>query len=116
MLSLRAILAGGLAVYLLPMDPAKQQQFKESALAAAHWTATWCDRNPESCTIAAGVWSQMQQKAVFAFDVAYDLAERHLVAPANTPALPPPRPVPAGRGGNLTIDDLLPAWRGQPQP
>lgn len=124
MFSIRTLALAGLVVYMLPTDPAQQQLFMEKAMAAAHWTRTYCDRNVTTCEIASGVWTEMKQKASFGFALAYDMATRKSGSePADgfiDASSDRPRAWPASNkpsySGTLTQDDLRPVWRGHPAP
>ena len=124
MFSIRTLALTGLVVYMLPTDPAQQQLFMEKAMAAAHWTRTYCDRNTTSCEIASGVWTEMKQKASVGFALAYDMATRKagtepsggtIDASSERPRAWPASTRPTSNG-TLTEDDLRPLWRGNPAP
>ena len=56
----------GVAVALMPSDPAKQQALISTAREKTIWMMTYCDREPETCTQAQGAWSAFLAKAEFA--------------------------------------------------
>lgn len=128
MFSLRAIALLGIAVYMLPTDPAQQQRFVEHATTAKQWLSTYCDRNLSTCDTAGRIWVDMKDKASFGFALAYDMATRRTSKDAGadnaryrggaTPAIYDDQPSPwdSRYSGTLTPDDLRPVWRGHPQP
>lgn len=73
MLSLRTVVLLGAAVYLLPSDPARQQAFITTATNAFDYVMTVCDREPEFCTKANGVFEDLKSKAHFGAGVVYTL-------------------------------------------
>jgi hypothetical protein len=97
-----------LGVAVMPSDKAQQEQLYERAAAAAHWTATYCDRNGATCDTAAKVWDVFLAKAEFAGKLAYDVAMRYT---ADEAANGPVQPVADRTRGTLRPDDLRPNWR-----
>ncbi len=67
-------------VMLLPTDRAQQERLLKQASAATHWTMTFCERNPTTCTRAGEVWTVFQSKAQFAFAMASDIVSERLKA------------------------------------
>lgn len=97
-------------VAVLPADRQQQARLYDRAANAAHWTATFCDRNASTCAQAAAVWSAFLTKAQFGAQMAYELAQKYTkpdggnAAPSSSalsPAIDTLRP-----------EDLEPAWRG----
>ena len=96
-------------VAVLPADRQQQAHLYDRAASAAHWTATFCDRNGQTCAQAASLWSAFLTKAQFGAQMAYELAQKyskpepgHAAAPsALSPAI-----------DTLSPEDLEPAWRG----
>jgi hypothetical protein len=115
----RTIAVVTIGVALLPSDPAQQEKFYERAVAAAHWTVTFCDRNQKTCEGAGEAWETLKAKAGFGIQVATDLAQKQYseeeapVEPAKTAKAPQRRVLETGSTkGTLKSSDLKPAWRG----
>lgn len=111
---MRTAIVLSLCIAIMPSDRAQQQRLYENAAVAAHWTSTFCDRNPGTCANAAGLWDTFVRKAQFAGALVYDIAVRSAHGPSDAAA---PVALDADRGagvmrGTLTPDDLGPAWRG----
>lgn len=113
----------GVAVALMPTDQAQQARLYEQAATAAHWTATFCDRNAATCTTASEVWATFVKKAEFGAKLTYDLAVHYAAQPnEGTGSYDNPSPQPAWTQpplqqptrGTLTPLDLQPAWRAAP--
>jgi hypothetical protein len=98
-----------LGVALMPSDREQQEQLYERAAAAAHWTATFCDRNEQTCENAGRAWDVFVAKAQFAGQLAYDVAHRYMAEEAAGVA--PASYAPKARG-TLKPEDLRPDWRG----
>jgi hypothetical protein len=110
----RTAIVLSLGVALMPSDRAQQEQLYERAAAAAHWTATFCDRNGQTCENAALAWDVFVAKAQFAGQLAYDVAHRYMAEEAGgivAPASYSPK-----AHGTLKPDDLRPDWRGDGSP
>lgn len=111
---LRTVIVVGAIIALLPSDRAQQERLQQTAVDAAHWTMTFCDRNAKSCENAGYAWEIFKTKAEFAAGVAYDVAMTHVFkAGTDLAAIPPPAETSAiERRGTLTVRDLEPRWRG----
>jgi hypothetical protein len=111
---LAAVVAVG--VSLLPSDREKQEQLYARAASAANWTMTFCDRNPQTCTQAAGLWTDFSKKAEFGIKLAYDVVQNQTAAAADDAPVAAPASLeakPQVSTGTLTPHDLKPAWRGK---
>jgi Family of unknown function (DUF5330) len=121
MLFFRTTLLVGMGVLVLPTDEASQARVYQGARSAVTWTATFCDRNAETCVKGGEYWVIFKKKAEFGAKMAYDLiSERNAqtaIVAVPTPApggklgTPPQQPVMPVRG-TLKPSDLEPAWRG----
>ncbi len=116
---IRTALIVTVVVALLPSDRAQQERLQQSVADAAHWAVTICDRQPQTCEVAAQGWETFKAKAEFAVTVAYDIAIQRAfgdgsMATAEAPVWPGyPRHTAAG---TLTEHDLEPQWRaGNPR-
>jgi hypothetical protein len=96
-------------VAVLPADRQQQARLYDRAASAVHWTATFCDRNGQTCAQAASLWSAFLTKAQFGAQMAYELAQKYskpqpgyLAPAAVSPAI-----------DTLSPEDLEPAWRGK---
>lgn len=97
-----------LVVAVLPADKEQQSRLYDRAANAVHWTATFCDRNGETCQQASTLWSAFVTKAQFGAQMAYELALKYAGNDENYI-----EPVDAGHyQGTLKPQDLQPAWRG----
>lgn len=124
----RTAAIAGVVIALMPTERGQQSHMAEQVAAAAKWTVTYCDRNPQTCTQAAEAWAVFVKKAEFAAKLAYDVAQEHLTRNGGEPRetqnardgrdqpAPGARPLPALERGTLSKDDLLPAWRGHARP
>jgi hypothetical protein len=120
----RTTLLLGMGVLVLPTDEASQARVYQGARTAVTWTASFCDRNAETCVKGGEYWVIFKKKAEFGARMAYDIiSERN--AQTATAAAPPPQPTaPGGKFGahpqqavlptrsTLKPSDLEPAWRG----
>ena len=109
---LAIVLSLGIAV--MPSDQAQQERLYQNAASAAYWTATFCDRNTQTCETASTVWDTFLRKAEFAGKLAYDVAQRYASeVPGDrfTPASFKPR-ARQSLQGTLSLEDLGPSWRG----
>jgi hypothetical protein len=97
-----------LGVAVMPSDKAQQEQLYERAASAAHWTATYCDRNGPTCETAGEVWDAFLRKAEFAGKLAYDVAMRYTADEAHGLF-----PTPTSAKGTLQPNDLRPDWRSE---
>jgi len=97
-----------LGVAVMPSDKAQQEQLYERVASAAHWTATYCDRNATTCETAGQVWDVFLRKAEFAGKLAYDVAMRYATEDASHAPVQP-----ASARGTLQPDDLRPVWRAE---
>lgn len=119
MFSMRTLILLGAAIYLLPSDPNRQQQFAATASQAYQKVTTICERDPRICEKAGVVYEDLKAKAHFGFGVVYalatgkaqsrDAAEDISYVPENA------RAERIGRNSTLTPSDLAPVWRGSPQ-
>ncbi|MGZ5889788.1 MAG: DUF5330 domain-containing protein, partial [Hyphomicrobium sp.] len=64
-------------VAVLPADRQQQAHLYDRAASAVHWTATFCDRNGQTCAQAASLWSAFLTKAQFGAQMAYELAQKY---------------------------------------
>lgn len=111
---LRLGVIAAVGVALLPSDSEQQEILYNRAALAAHWTMTFCDRNPQTCTTAAEAWDGFRKKAQFGARLAYDTAMEQLASGQDVPsggAQAPKRPL---ETGTLKPADLQPQWRGNP--
>lgn len=108
---LAIVLSLGIAV--MPSDEAQQRRLYDNASAAAHWTATFCERNTTTCVTTVTVFDTFLRKAQFAGQLLYDVAV-HYVAPGDGEAAVAPASFEQSQleRGTLNPDDLEPAWRG----
>lgn len=110
---LRVGILVALVVAVLPADKEQQSALYDRAANAVHWTATFCDRNGQTCTQAATLWSAFVTKAQFGAQMAYELASKYsgqgedYLAPVDVPFVDEVQ-----RQGTLKPLDLQPAWRG----
>jgi Family of unknown function (DUF5330) len=122
MLFFRTTLLLGLGVLVLPTDEASQARVYQGARTAVTWTATFCERNADTCVKGGEYWVLFKKKAEFGAKMAYDLvSERNAAAASAAPTVPQPpggklgaqpmQPVLPVRG-TLKPSDLEPAWRG----
>jgi hypothetical protein len=119
MFSMRTLILLGAAIYLLPSDPNRQQQYAAAASQAYQKVTTICERDPRICEKAGVVYEDLKAKAHFGFDVVYalatgkaqsrDAAEDISYVPENA------RAERIGRNSTLTPSDLAPVWRGSLQ-
>jgi Family of unknown function (DUF5330) len=127
MLFFRTTLLLGMGVLVLPTDEASQARVYQGARTAVTWTATFCDRNAETCVKGGEYWVIFKKKAEFGARMAYDIiSERNTQTASATPApaAVPSTPAPNGKfgahpqqavlpvRGTLKPSDLEPAWRG----
>ncbi len=124
MLFFRTTLLLGMGVLVLPTDEASQARVYQGARTAVTWTATFCDRNAETCIKGGEYWVIFKKKAEFGARMAYDIvSERSTQTAAATPpaaaTLPPggksgarPQHSAQPTRGTLKPSDLEPAWRG----
>lgn len=115
---LRLGIIAAVGVALLPSDSEQQEILYNRAALAAEWTVTFCDRNVQTCTVAAGAWDGFKKKAQFGARLAWDTVAEQLgpeqaSATADTAAAYKP----AGGGrvletGTLKPTDFAPQWRG----
>jgi hypothetical protein len=101
-------------VMLLPTDKAQQERLMQQASNAAHWTLTYCDRNPQTCTRAGELWGVFQAKAQFAIAVAGDIVRQRMngdARPGVAGASAPPASVAPARLAvpSLPTDQASPA-------
>ncbi|MCB1528291.1 MAG: DUF5330 domain-containing protein [Hyphomicrobiaceae bacterium] len=130
MLSFRSVVLLGAAIYLLPKDPARQQQLESAIHNAYNYSTTVCDRQPEACAKAGEIYEDLKAKAIFGAGLIYTIAvgqgepngspadHGYTGKPAKT-APPPtlrwdgtPRRQTTAWQGTLTSSDLSPDWRG----
>ena len=105
---LRVGILVALVVAVLPADKEQQSRLYDRAANAVHWTATFCDRNGQTCQQASTLWSAFITKAQFGAQMAYELALKY-----SGNGEPYITPIDADqRQGTLTPQDLRPAWRG----
>lgn len=110
---LRTIIVVGAVIALLPSDRAQQERLQQTAVDAAHWTMTFCDRNAKTCENAGAAWDVFKTKAEFAAGVAYDVAMTHVFKPGvETAATGGVETSGIIHRGTLTSSDLQPGWRG----
>jgi hypothetical protein len=118
----------GLLVWLLPTDEHQQARLYTTALATVERATTFCERNPQTCTLAAQLWATFLKKAEFGARMAVDLVSSGGRKDESAAPQPParsepigtaPHPkakaepkLPAANRGTLTPTDLAPAWRG----
>jgi hypothetical protein len=124
MFSMRTLILLGAAIYLLPSDPNRQQQFAATASQAYQKVTTICERDPRICEKAGVVYEDLKAKAHFGFGVVYALAtgkaqsrdaaeDISYVSESYVPENA--RAERIGRNSTLTPSDLAPVWRGSLQ-
>ena len=116
----------GLVVLLLPTDERQQARFYTTALATVERATTFCERNTQTCAVAAQLWATFLKKAEFGARMAIDLVSSGgrsdegatsqpaaRTEPAGSPSHMRPKAEPKlpGNRGTLTPADLTPAWR-----
>jgi hypothetical protein len=106
----RVAIVLSLGIAVMPSDRAQQERLYERAATAALWTATFCDRNSETCDTASTLWDTFLKKAEFAGQLAYDVAQRYASPGAATAYAP----ASYKSQGTLRPEDLRPTWRGLP--
>lgn len=74
MLSFRSVVLLGAAIYLLPKDPARQQQLESAIHNAYNYSTTVCDRQPEACAKAGEIYEDLKAKAIFGAGLIYTIA------------------------------------------
>jgi hypothetical protein len=106
------VLSLGIAV--MPSDQAQQERLYQNAATAAYWTATFCDRNTQTCETASTVWDTFLRKAEFAGKLAYDVAQRYASGEPDGSFSPASFKPGARRStqGTLSPEDFGPNWRG----
>jgi hypothetical protein len=110
---LRTIIVVGAVIALLPSDRAQQERLQQTAVDAAQWTMTFCERNAKTCENAGAAWEVFKTKAEFAAGVAYDVAVTHVFKPDQGAAATSGVETSAIiQRGTLTSRDLQPDWRG----
>ena len=106
---IRTAVVVGVVIYAMPTDPQKQHALIQSASDTLVWTATYCQREPETCRQAGVVLNAAVQKAKFGIALASDMAgkwsEQHQANGSQAAA---------GPASTLTIDDVLAASPDQP--
>lgn len=140
MFSLRTLIVLGAAVYMLPSEPARQQELLATLSGAYEHASTFCSRQPDVCQKAEVVLHNLKEKAQFGAGVVYSLAVGQLSPQqraTTTPAAASPdnanptsgtspanNAAPASKGsrwdgtprrgndlqGTLTGADLQPSW------
>jgi hypothetical protein len=111
---LRTVVVVGAVIALLPSDRAQQERLQQTAIDAAQWTMTFCQRNAKTCENAAVAWDVFKTKAEFAAGVAYDVAMTHVFKTDSQAAVTPTAETSAiVQRGTLTPRDLEPGWRGK---
>lgn len=117
---IRTALVLSLGIALMPSDKDGQERLLQHASTAAHWTVTFCDRNPGTCRNAAHLWDVFKEKATFAGALAYDAAITYVSRSTSGAGMSSGAPA-AGRDdapktqGTLTAADLALSWRGPAQ-
>lgn len=101
------VLALGIA--LMPADKEAQDKLYQTTANAVQWTATFCERNGDTCDRSAAMWDVFKAKAHFAAGLAYDAAMRYAIGATGQSAAVA---APAVYAGTLTPSDLEPDWRG----
>lgn len=109
---LRLGVIAAVGVALLPSDSEQQEILYNRAALAAHWTMTFCDRNPQTCTTASDVWGGFRKKAQFGARLAYDTVMEQLASTDTTENAAAPLPKRPLETGTLKPSDLEPQWRG----
>ncbi len=111
---IRTAIIVSVAVAAMPSDPESQKRLYERTAAAVHWTVTFCDRNPATCTNAGEYWDAFLTKAQFTRELAYQTYENYTAS--ETDGAPYANATysnnAAHRFGTLTREDLRPSWRG----
>jgi hypothetical protein len=101
MLFMRTALVCGVAVALLPSDPAKQQALLAGAHQGLQWAMTYCDRQPAQCMQAQVTWDSFVTKAQFGLQLASEMADRY-GSKAEPPKKAEPAPVPVKQPARRT--------------
>ena len=128
MFFIRTTLLLGLAVLVLPTDQESQARVYGNAKSALVWTATFCDRNQQTCVQGRQAWGVFVQKAEFGVKMALDLINDHNRSTGEMPTKVATGTVPGGGAhtvatpqptrraslpGALQASDLEPAFRGK---
>jgi hypothetical protein len=100
-------------VLLLPTDEQQRSEVYGTAQAAVHDVATFCDRNPETCTRSKDAFAVLVQKAQFGARMLMDLISGKqesdgLEQPSSGM---PPLFAPASYSGSASQDTLKPEDR-----
>lgn len=130
MLSFRSVVLLGAVIYLLPKDPARQQQLETAIYDAYNYSRTICDRQPEACVKAGEIYEDLKAKAIFGAELIYAIAtgpgdpdgpavdQEQTSKPTKTAPAPSmrwdgtPRRQTTAWQGTLMSSDLEPGWRG----
>jgi hypothetical protein len=104
---LRIAIVLSLGIAVMPADKEQQARLYEQAAGAAHWTATFCDRNATTCDNASLLWATFLKKAEFAGQLVSDVAQRYAAGEEGAQA-----PASFTSHGTLRPEDLEPRWRG----
>jgi hypothetical protein len=99
-----------LGIAIMPADEEQQARLYERAANAAYWTATFCDRNANTCETSAALWDTFLKKAQFAGKLAYDVALRY--SAESEDAVTPATYKAGSQPGTLRPEDMKPSWRG----
>ncbi len=116
------VLACGVA--LLPADPAQREQMMAQAGETVAWARTYCEREPERCEQAAGIWDGVKDKAIVAARLSLDAYQQYATpgtldglqqiaaADATTTVASLEPEVKGPLIDTLSREDLAPGWRG----
>jgi hypothetical protein len=86
----RTVFVVAAAVMLLPAEEKKQTEFASTATRAAEHTATFCERNPSTCTAGREMWSLFLKKAEYGLELGARLLRDQLARAAAGDAAPGP--------------------------
>lgn len=75
---LRTLIVVGAAVMLLPVDAKKQAEFSATASRAAAETATFCQRNVDTCATGRELWGLLVQKAEYGIELGASLVRAEI--------------------------------------
>ena len=79
----RKIIIVGVLVMLLPVDDKKQAQLSATASRAAAETATFCQRNVDTCATGRELWELFVQKAEYGIDLGARLVRAEIARSSN---------------------------------
>ncbi len=116
----RTALVIAAAVMLLPVDEKKQAQFSATASRAAAETATFCQRNVDTCATGRELWGLFVQKAEYGVELGARLIRAQLMSDSageqRLTAASTPREQPQWNGNYAAPYDPLPNTAASSEP